>query len=272
MFNEVAKYWTGGSRGYEKCVNAQFRNRRSVQFWRRLLAKGLGSGESRRVLDVGAGPGFFSILLAGMGHRVTAVDASPGMVEVAAGNIARHNLQVNLYHGDAASLDREKNNTFDAVVCRDVVWTLPDPEKAYAEWWRVLKPGGRLVVFDANYHYRPYTLYRKIWRLLAWPLVLLSEKRVPKIKRNQELIGKLPFVSVLRPREDKKVLKAAGFKIIEITENIYAGERMMLERMKYGHQGTKFMIVAEKPVSARSDNGAGGAKAKPGSESKKRRR
>ena len=44
-----------------------------------------------------------------------------------------------------------ENECFDAVVTRNVTWTLPDPEKAYRDWYRILKPGGILLNFDANY-------------------------------------------------------------------------------------------------------------------------
>ena len=40
---------------------------------------------------------------------------------------------------------------FDAVLSRNLTWTLPEPEAAYAEWYRVLKPGGVLLNFDADY-------------------------------------------------------------------------------------------------------------------------
>ncbi|MBS3989055.1 MAG: class I SAM-dependent methyltransferase, partial [Dethiobacter sp.] len=44
--------------------------------------------------------------------------------------------------------------TFDLIICRNLVWTLPDPLAAYQDWYRVLKPGGRVLVFDANWGLR----------------------------------------------------------------------------------------------------------------------
>nr|WP_269851743.1 methyltransferase domain-containing protein [Methanosarcina horonobensis] len=46
-----------------------------------------------------------------------------------------------MYKGDAVLLDKEKENSFDAIVSRDVVWTLYDPEKAFMRWKNLLKPG-----------------------------------------------------------------------------------------------------------------------------------
>ena len=51
---------------------------------------------------------------------------------------------------DAQALSYE-DETFDMVLSRNLTWTLPEPEKAYAQWYRVLKPGGVLLNFDADY-------------------------------------------------------------------------------------------------------------------------
>ena len=51
------------------------------KLWWDILAANLPEGEHLRVLDVGTGPGFFAILLAEMGHAVTAVDYTPAMLE-----------------------------------------------------------------------------------------------------------------------------------------------------------------------------------------------
>lgn len=143
MLNEISRCWTGSSNGYDQCVKAQFRSKRSIERWKELLRKGLGNQVPLQVLDIGTGPGFFSILLSQMGHRVTAVDASEGMIKVVSRNFVQAGQQVQLYLGDAANLNKEKDEVFDVVVCRDVVWTLPDPVKAFGEWKRALKSGGK---------------------------------------------------------------------------------------------------------------------------------
>lgn len=250
MQGEISRYWSQGSTGYDKCVKAQFHSKRDYAFWQRWLIHGLGGQREQNVLDVGTGPGFFSVLLAEMGHHVTAVDAAPGMVEVAAQNFAARGLPVKLYLSDAANLNKEEDGAFDAVVCRDVTWTLPEPEKAYREWLRVLKPGGKLVIIDGNYHYHKYTLGRKIWKALAGLLILASEKRIPNSRHfPDEVLRKLPNVNRLRPQEDVKILSGLGYEIVEVVDDIYKGNRTNIEYLKYGYQSKKFMIVARNPVS-----------------------
>ena len=45
------------------------------------------------------------------------------------------------------------DETFDAVVSRNLTWNLEDPEQAYKEWMRVLKKGGILLNYDANWYH-----------------------------------------------------------------------------------------------------------------------
>ena len=56
-----------------------------------------------------------------------------------------------LYKMNAEELDFS-DDSFDVIVSRNLTWNLPHPEKAYAEWSRVLRPGGLLLNFDANWY------------------------------------------------------------------------------------------------------------------------
>ncbi|MEK8131666.1 methyltransferase domain-containing protein [Paenibacillus filicis] len=147
----------------------------------------------------------------------------------------------------------ERDASLDAVVCRDVVWTLPDPARAYAEWFRVLKPGGTLVVFDGDYLYKePEGLLYRLWYALSWTLILLTEWRVRRrTSKDQPALGELPFVQVLRPEADETALRQAGFTIREIRRNFIPGYKWSLNYLKYGCQtGVRFMIIAKKELSA----------------------
>jgi arsenite methyltransferase len=108
-----------------------------------------------RGLDVGCGPGFLACELArevGPTGRVTAIDASPEMLEGARARVAREGLadRVELATGDAARLDFP-GGAFDFVVAVQVYLYVPGIEQALAEAARVLRPGGRLVVVDTDW-------------------------------------------------------------------------------------------------------------------------
>ncbi|WP_245864432.1 class I SAM-dependent methyltransferase [Paenibacillus donghaensis] len=249
MLKEISKYWTSSSEGYDKVIRTQFRSKKTVNLWKQLLIKGMGVKPRQKVLDVGTGPGFFSILLSQMGHLPTAVDASQGMIERASRNFDRYGYKVRAYVGDAADLSAESDSSFDVVVCRDVVWTLPDPQQAYAEWYRVLKPGGTLIIFDGNYMYKESrTIFRRLWYALSWTLILLTEKRIrQRSGKDKSLLSELPFVNVLRPEADEKALIHAGFHSLEVQRNFIPARTMPLNYMKYGYQNVhRFMIIAKK--------------------------
>ncbi len=117
-------------------------------------------GDRKKVLDVGCGTGFLSLILADLGHEVTGVDLSEGMLNRAKEKAKESGYNILFKIEDAENLYFE-DSTFDVVVERHVLWTLPDPEKAIKEWIRVLKKGGKLILIEsekegrsiANHHY-----------------------------------------------------------------------------------------------------------------------
>jgi SAM-dependent methyltransferase len=99
---------------------------------------------SARVLDVGAGTGFLSLAAARLGHRVTALDLSGGMLERLRERAAGEGLEVEVVQAGA---EEPPAGPFDAVIERHLLWTLPDPAAALAAWRRAT-PAGRLVLFE----------------------------------------------------------------------------------------------------------------------------
>ncbi|MGW4445542.1 class I SAM-dependent methyltransferase [Streptomyces sp. NPDC004682] len=97
------------------------------------------------VLDLGCGTGSLALLAAEQGHRVTAVDSSPAMVELARGKLAGHDAVV--LRGDAAEPPVEEGSA-DVVLVRHVLWALPEPEKVLRRWRELLRPGGRFVLVE----------------------------------------------------------------------------------------------------------------------------
>ena len=116
--------------------------------WLDLLSR--FSGSSQQVLDVGCGTGFLSLRFAELGHTVTGIDLSPLMIDRAEGKAEQAGFEIDFRVGDASALDCD-DETFDIVVARHVVWNLPDPERGVAEWLRVLRPRGRLLVIEGKW-------------------------------------------------------------------------------------------------------------------------
>jgi len=118
--------------------------------WDRIFGLISGGRSGLDALDVGCGTGFLSFELAARGHRVTGIDFAAAMLNEARRKTALTNVSVRFEQGDAENLPFTAR-VFDLVVCRHVLWTLPHPEAAVAEWVRVLRPGGRLVVLDSQF-------------------------------------------------------------------------------------------------------------------------
>lgn len=97
------------------------------------------------VLDLGCGTGSLSLLASGWGHHVTGVDLSPGMVDLARAKLAGRDAVFLV--GDAAT-PPVGEQLFDVLLCRHVLWTLPDPGRVLRHWCGLLRPGGRLVLVE----------------------------------------------------------------------------------------------------------------------------
>jgi SAM-dependent methyltransferase len=100
------------------------------------------------VLDVGCGTGSLARVLTAHGHQVTGVDLSPNMVEHARRKLA--GLSATVLLGDAAD-PPVAGQRFDVVLCRHLLWTLPDPGAALRRWVGLLRPGGQLVLIEGRW-------------------------------------------------------------------------------------------------------------------------
>ena len=102
-----------------------------------------------RVLDVATGGGHAAFALAPHAAEVVALDLTQPMLEVAHQEaIARHLNNIHYLEGDAQALPCE-DSSFDTVVCRKAAHHFPYVQRAIAEWMRVLKPGGMLIMIDS---------------------------------------------------------------------------------------------------------------------------
>ncbi|MBM3753357.1 MAG: metalloregulator ArsR/SmtB family transcription factor [Acidobacteria bacterium] len=117
------------------------------------------------IADIGAGEGTLSLLLSQRAEKVIGVDNSEKMVEYAAG-VARKNKvsNVDFRLGDLEELPIEDESIDLALFSQSLHHAL-HPQRAAAEAWRVLKPGGRIVVLDLMKHNfeQARELYADVW-------------------------------------------------------------------------------------------------------------
>jgi ubiquinone/menaquinone biosynthesis C-methylase UbiE len=175
---------------------------RQMNFFDRVLFAGgrewACSQAHGEVLEIAVGSGR-NLAFYPEGTSLIAIEFSEEMLELARRQAAELGRDVDLRIGDAQELDFADQN-FDTIICTLALCTIPDPAKAAAEAYRVLRPGGRYVAFE---HVRsPAAAVRAVQRVLD-PLTVRFE--------GDHLV-----------REPLDYLRPAGFQIEE------------LERSKWG--------------------------------------
>lgn len=227
MLDRIAAYWDTRAEGYSEGILGEIEDGSAERF-REYFRQALPEGECLDVLDMGCGPGLFTLLLNEMGHRVVSADYSPQMLARTRENCAAAGYVANAVRADAQNLPFA-DGSFDFVCSRNLVWNLEKPERAYAEWMRVLKPHGRLFVCDGNHYLYYYNEdYRRAreMRIARGIQPDHSTKGVDPTPINN-IARDLPLSHEVRPEWDERVLGGMGLKLQKVervTECFMDGE------------------------------------------------
>jgi ubiquinone/menaquinone biosynthesis C-methylase UbiE len=143
---QVAAHWDRRAAHFDEDFGHSIKTTAERAAWDRILDLVVPSGPLD-ALDVGCGTGFLSLELSRRGHRVVGVDLAPTMLELAGQKAKAQGPAVRLEAADAENLPYPAGS-FDLVISRHVLWTLPHPQAAVDDWLRVLRPGGRLAIID----------------------------------------------------------------------------------------------------------------------------
>jgi SAM-dependent methyltransferase len=141
--DEIRRYWDADSEVYDAVPHHHPTDAAELSAWSAALFELLPPPPAR-VLDCGAGTGFLSIAAARLGHRVTALDLSAGMLQRLREKAAASALDIDVVEGPA---EQPPPREFDAVIERHLLWTLPDPVGTLRTW-RSVAPAGRVVLFE----------------------------------------------------------------------------------------------------------------------------
>lgn len=145
----IDDYWDHRARVYDEAQHRGGREAVDRELWGRVWSGALPAAPAR-VLDLGTGSGHAAFVLAGLGHDVTGVDSSAGMIEIARSRAAgAKGASPTFVLGDA--VDPPVDGGFDVVVSRYLMWTLREPLTALQQWRGLLRPGGVLAVVDSTW-------------------------------------------------------------------------------------------------------------------------
>lgn len=148
--DKLNTYWSIRAQPYDEFQGARDQNPGYRQLWMDLFTQTLPPGPLD-VLDVGTGSGYVAILLAELGHRVTATDLAEDMLDHARHHAAQIANAPLVMTGDAVAPDFPEAS-FDVLTNRYLMWTLREPAHALATWHRVLRPGGLLALVDSPWY------------------------------------------------------------------------------------------------------------------------
>ena len=236
--HRVVHYWSHRAEGFETQRLREFDSAKKDR-WLAEFRRYLPEGRPLRILDVGTGTGFFACLLAEEGHETTGIDLTPDMIEHAEHMAAVLGLDASFQLMDAEAPEYE-SESFDALVTRNLTWTLPHLEKAYREWYRLLKPGGVLINFDADYsaaledeeeHELPENHAHKL---------------VPDYMKeeNDAITMEVGAYHEPRPQWDVQLLVEAGFERVMVDVGVY--RRIYAEVDEFFNPTPIFTIAAYK--------------------------
>ncbi len=214
----VRKSWDHSSETYDSSPGHAIETREEKDAWKQELSRDLPASPLS-VLDIGCGTGAMGLLFAELGHRVTGVDLSEAMMAHARRKATAQGLAIDLRTGDAEAIPFE-DGSFDLVVNRHLLWTLPNPGIALKEWHRVLKTGGRLLIIDGIWDDKQFST--QIRRSLGNGLTRLMERGDTHHRSyDSDLRSQLPHDGGVPKEAALAYLRDAGFSGMKFQDLMY---------------------------------------------------
>jgi SAM-dependent methyltransferase len=241
---DIREWWDADAGLYDRSAGHALTDPVEAAAWTAALERFLPAPPSS-VLDVGAGTGALSLLAAELGHRVTALDLSPSMLEGARRKAEERGLQITFVVGRA---EEPPDGPFDAVIERHVAWTLPEPAGAMRAW-RAVAPAGRLVLFEGSWGGEGPE-----WLVAAKDRAAAAIRRLRRRAEHhhapypEHVLASLPLAGSSSPAPFVAAVRAAGWhgvRIERLTDVEWAAERREPWATRWLSRRPRYAIVAD---------------------------
>lgn len=193
---------------------------------------------AQNLLDVGTGTGFCALPLARMGHRLTAMNLSEGMLSGTRQAALAEELDIPSVQADATAPDLAAES-FDGLAARNLLWTLPRPVEVLRRWRELLRLGGSLLISDGMW--TPPA--RSVRRVLSG--LLPTSKGHSGLRFEASYLWarpRLPLYRRLDAEHAGRLLRQAGFERIERRYGIFDEDPFGLADSGF------FVLHARRPV------------------------
>ncbi|MCI6066484.1 methyltransferase domain-containing protein [bacterium] len=147
------------------------------------------------------------------------------MLNHAKENAGEHVSQIEWVRADVQNLEKMQDESMDVIVTRNLTWNLEAPQKAYEEWYRVLKKGGILLNFDAGWY--NYLFDDGLQEAYEQDRENVKDAEVfdfngyDEAYKMEEIARELVLSRCERPAEDIRMMKDAGFGEVTADQEIW---------------------------------------------------
>jgi len=252
--DEIRDYWSARAATFDLSVGHEIFSEWERRGWHRLILKHLGPGEGHRALDLACGTGVVSHLMNDLGYAVTGIDWSETMLSKARTKAAQRGSDIQFLLGDAERTLEEKES-YDVLVTRHLVWTLVDPPAAFAEWFSVLKPGGRLLIVDGDFVSETWVapLRKFLERIIGRTVGPADGLDQVMVDRHRSILSRLHFSRGAKAEEVCSLLWQTGFKSPVVDTRLSAIHRAQARHMNFLNalersSQHRYAICATKPA------------------------
>ena len=236
--HRITHYWSHRAEAFQAQRIREFEDEKHER-WLAEFRRYIPHDRPLRVLDLGTGTGFFAFVFAAEGHEATGIDLTPDMIERAKETMSILGLEAS-FHVMDAEMPEFPPESFDVLVTRNLTWTLPHLREAYKAWYGLLKPGGVLINFDADYYSA----------LENEEEIELPENHAHKLvpdymrEENDEITMEVGAYQMPRPQWDVQLLVEAGFERVTVDRGVY--RRIYAEIDEFYNPTPIFTIAAYK--------------------------